>query len=677
MYTKGISTKILTTLIIVLLVIAGASTVVLLNILNKPTTVTVAQTSTQITGVERYVAIEDMVGKTVKVPVAVRRVVVLQSYWVEVIHLLGSGDKIVGIGKSAKDSVWVPDYLKNKTVVGDIFSGVNVETVVSLKPDVVITDVGYGKAEEIIKSLEDLGIPVVRMFCQSFKDQLKAIEILGKIFNASVEAEELINYLTTKFSGIKEIASKIPDEKKPRVLMLSSVKEGLVSVYSNSTWGRAVEDVGGVNIALREFPTQAWPKVNVEKVLAWNPDVIIVVAFDLGTLNKTIQMMEGSPWNMTNAVRNGKIYGVLAGSKYREAFLDWGPRMLIGYMQLAKIIQPGYFKDLDWRKEADELLAKFYKMKLYITVKDVRGKEITLPYPVKKVVVLRDAIARIVATLDAFDRVIGISQDIAEDKVIQRVVPNIMELPITAPRAASTVNMELLLTLKPDVVLMWGMYPKVVEAVESLGIPVIVVHPKNYTQVREGILTLGKVFGREDRAKEVIALMDEVMSLVRNRTAGISESQRLKALFVMCTLSPKLLEKPYVWGWGTLSGQGLELAGLIDVTKGALQPRGAGEVPLETILGWNPDVIFLNECSEEDLYKIYNNSIWRQINAVKHGKIFILPRLLNPWTPEYALQILYYAVKAYPDIFKDVNFNKFFREFTEKIYGVPLEPYYE
>ena len=157
--------------------------------------------------------------------------------------------------------------MKNRTVVGDIFTDVNLETVVTLKPDVVITDTGYGKAEEIIKALEDQGIPVVRMFCQSFDDQLKAIRIIGKVLGSERKAEELVNYLNTKFNEIKSVASKIPKNEKPKVLMLSSIKEDLVGTYSNSTWGRAVEDVGGINLAYRNIPDQACPKVNVETVL--------------------------------------------------------------------------------------------------------------------------------------------------------------------------------------------------------------------------------------------------------------------------------------------------------------------------------------------------------------------------------------------------------------------------
>jgi len=643
--------------LLAVLVIIGISAAVLLAPVKPPAPVT------------KRITIVDMTGKAVNLSAPVNRVVILQSYWAETAYLLGGGDKIVGISKSVRDSIWIPDYIKNRTVVGDIFTGINLETVVSLKPDVVITDTGYGKAEDVIKSLEGQGIPVVRMFCQSFDDQLRAVRIIGAVLNSS-RAEELASYLSSKFNKIKEVASKIPEEKKPRVLMLSSIKEGLVSTYSNSTWGRAIEDVGGINIAYREFPSQAWPKVSVEKVLSWNPDVIIVVSFDEKTLSQTVQLLKEDPWNRTNAAKNGRIYGVLAGGRYGEAFLDWGPRMLIGYMQLAKIVQPEYFKDLDWRKEADELLTKFYGVKKYITVKDARGKEVTLPYPVERAVALLSHVVKITAELGAFDKIVGTIGVGQWRDVLQKVVPNITSVPIVAS-GFTTVNMEMLVALRPDVVLAADVYPEVIKRIESAGIPVVAIKSaRNYTQLKETILLLGKIYGKEERAKELISLMDSVVVFVENRTKDIPENQRLKALFIL-TSSGK---SPYVYGWGASPYSDVfEQAGLADITKGKMQPSQGGYVSLETIVGWNPDIIFI--WYSVNMKDIENDPAWQQINAVKNHKVYRLPAI-SAWDCEYPLNVLFVAVKAYPDKFKDVNFDEFYKEFTKKIYGVPLEPYY-
>lgn len=625
-----------------------------------------------ITEQSKFVNIVDMTGQTVKLSTPVDRVIILQSYWAEAACMLGGGDRIVGIAKDIRDSLYVPDLVKNRTVVGDVFTGINIETVATLKPSVVITDIGYGKTEDIAKSLQDLGIPVVRLFCRSFRDQLEAIKIIGAVLDSSTRAEELVNYLSSEFSKIEDVASQIPEKEKPRVLMLSSIKEGLVATYSNSTWGRAIEDVGGINVAYREFPAQAWPKVSVEKVLAWNPQIIVVVSFDEKTLSGTVQLLRGYPWNITAAARSGMIYGLLAGGRSREAFLDWGPRMLIGYMQLAKMIQPQYFKDLDWRKEADTLLTKFYGVKRYITVKDVRGKEVTLPHPIEKAVVLEGY--EIVAALGVFGKVVGIQEYEVRDYVLQRVVPNIKSISVVAPSGAATVNVETLLALRPDAVITWNVYPKPINATESIGIPVLAIYVKNYTQLKETILLLGKIFGKEERADEITAIMDNVIAFVENRTRDIHVDQRLKALLIS-NLETK--GSPRVSGWGTAHSQAFEQAGLVDITKGRLPPPGYGNVPLETVVEWNPDIIFLwprmwSRCTAED---IYNDPAWQQVNAVKNHRVYQLP-LMSSWAPEYALDTLFYAVKAYPDRFNDVNFDEFYKNFTEKVYGVPLEPYY-
>ncbi|MCS7103460.1 MAG: ABC transporter substrate-binding protein, partial [Candidatus Korarchaeum sp.] len=139
-----------------------------------------------------------MLGRKVSLKSPVERAIILQSYWAEVAYVLGAEGEIVGISKGVSQSTYLPDRIRNKTIVGDIYTGINIEAVISLNPDVVITDTGHGKAEEIIKNLENYGIPVVLMFPTTAEDQLKAIEIIGTIFGKVERANELISFLEEK-----------------------------------------------------------------------------------------------------------------------------------------------------------------------------------------------------------------------------------------------------------------------------------------------------------------------------------------------------------------------------------------------------------------------------------------------------------------------------------------------
>ncbi|MCX8182024.1 MAG: ABC transporter substrate-binding protein [Candidatus Methanomethyliaceae archaeon] len=307
------------------------------------------------------ITIQDMSGRSVALSVPVNRAVILNSYWNEIASTLGVSDKIVGIDKYTISSIYIPKAVRERPVVGDLFGGVNLETILSLKPDVVIMDFGYGKSGDIIKSLESLGIPVICMYSNNFNDQINAIRLLGKIFGTEARAESLINFLEIRHSVLISTTSRIPANERPTVLLCRVEKDGLLTAYGNSTWGKIVEDVGGINIALRSFPSQSWPKINLETLLVWNPDIIIIVGYDDAALKSQLDLiMKSSVWGNLKAVKDSRVYTVLIGSRTEGAYLDWGPRMLIGEMKLAKMIQPKYFSDLNVDLVSDLLISTYY-----------------------------------------------------------------------------------------------------------------------------------------------------------------------------------------------------------------------------------------------------------------------------------------------------------------------------
>jgi len=307
--------------------------------------------------------VTDMSGRTVQIPATVNRVVVLNSYWNEITCILGASNKIVGIDTYSTTSYYIPSTVKNLTVVGNVFSGINIETVIALDPDLVIMDYGYGKTGQIITSLEALNISVVTLVSNNFNDQVAACRILGKVLNADKSASDLATFMESRHSGLLSTAANIPANEKPTVLICKLDvwgKEGQINACANSTYGNLVENLGGVNVALRDYPTQSWPKVGFETLLTWNPDIIIILGYENATLETQLSSISNSSWNQLKAVEDGKLFTLKIGSKETGAYLDWGPRMIIGEMQLAKMIQPMYFADLNVTAVIDQLFNQFY-----------------------------------------------------------------------------------------------------------------------------------------------------------------------------------------------------------------------------------------------------------------------------------------------------------------------------
>ena len=307
------------------------------------------------------ITVTDMAGRTVTLSKPPEKVIVLTSYWAETLDLLGVGDKVVGIGNYVTSSGYVSDTIKSKPKVGSVFKGVNWETVVSLEPDLIITD-WYGgkyKDEEIIKRAGELGIQVVALQAKSVEDNIKCVEILGKVFGREDKAKEIVGFMEEKLNAVKEMAKKAP---KKKVLVISAPKDisGPISVYAKgSAWGSIPELIGAHNVAYdREFETQ-WPKVDLEKILTWweNVDVIVVISYSEKKLNDTIAKIKSDErWQKIKAVKDGNVYGILAGGKLGH-FLDWGPRIVVGVYQFGYAVYPDYYPK--WQDVAQELL-KFY-----------------------------------------------------------------------------------------------------------------------------------------------------------------------------------------------------------------------------------------------------------------------------------------------------------------------------
>jgi len=324
-------------------------------------------TSTVSSGKTTYpVTITDFAGRRVTIEKPPQRVIVISSYWAEILHILGLDDKIVGIGNYVPYDPYIPEDVKKKPKVGSNFKGLNWETVASLNPDLLIVDWYGGKYKdaETIKKAEELGIPVIALTAKNVEDNIKVVKLLGKVFGKEEEAKKLSDWMMEKLNAIKETVAKIPADKRKNVLLISAPKDisGPITVYAKgSAWASIVELVGAHNLAFdKEFGTP-WPKLDLEKIITYwgnKADVIIVTSFSQKKIDEAINAIKNDPrWREIKAVKEGHVYGILAGSK---GFLDWGPRIVVGLYQIGGLIYPEYY--LDWRPIQEELLKRFYGM---------------------------------------------------------------------------------------------------------------------------------------------------------------------------------------------------------------------------------------------------------------------------------------------------------------------------
>ncbi len=306
--------------------------------------------------------IVDQDERTVQVPANVQRAVIIDSYWAEVACVLGDQNKIVGIGTYVPGSPFIPSAVQNLTIVGDQFGGINMETVVALKPDVVIMDIGFGSADQEVSTLENLGISVITLNPAIYRDEMGAIKIIGEALDSNNQANKLIDYMQSGLTNITLTTIQIPDSSMPSVLIGSYNPEYYgtsFSADSDSEWGTAVNLVGGNNTAYVYAPTQEYPMINAETVLGWNDSIVIITDYSSTSVASDVAAFE-QQYPTLAAVENHQVYGVIVGGEQQGAYLDDGPRALLGLDELATIIQPTYFNNINITSAADQLFSQFY-----------------------------------------------------------------------------------------------------------------------------------------------------------------------------------------------------------------------------------------------------------------------------------------------------------------------------
>ena len=635
------------------------------------TSPTTSPTTTQSTSPGVIIVITDFRGKEIEFNKHVEKIVVLSSYWAELLYAIGAGDRIVGIGSYVKYHYYLPEYIRNKTSVGSIFRGINIEELAALDPDVVIMDTGYSRANEIIEQIEDLGIPVIGLFIRSIDDELKAIDIFGKITGLVDRANELKNFIATRYEELLSRASTISEGDKLRVVMISGssvIEGGEITVYANTSWGRAIEDIGAINIALEHNPDEEWPKIDLETLYTWDPDIILITS-SMSKIQDVLDAIENDErWYGLRAYNEKNIYVVPCWSGLGGVF-DWGPRDIIGREYIASVLYPEVYADIDWRSDMEYLLSNFYGQfipKQALVVYNIEWKEIVdtlnntvrIPRKPERVV---DFISYV--TLTAFgvlDKLVGVSKYAKTNILVKTAYPEIENVP--SPGSSFSVNIENLTALNPDLVIIWPYKPDVIEQIESLGIPVVKVKLYDINDVKRLIWMIGSIFELRDRAKELIDDMNYIIGFVQERVKDIPSDQRVKVLYLWSKTTK------VQGGKGTVHGF-ITLAGGINVAAKDLPESSYVEVDIESIIAWNPEVIVIWYHAKYNESTILNDPLWQSIDAVKNGRVYKEP-YYEHWGVDCTLFILWLAKQLYPDVFSDVDFMAMANEYYMKWYGI-------
>lgn len=277
-------------------------------------------------------------------------------------------------------------------------------------------------------------------------------------------------------------------------------------------------------------------------------------------------------------------------------------------------------------------------------IKDASGREISIPARPQRVIALNSS------NIDLYYGAGG-SVIAKPDKVTLRgdLAEKIRDLPTIGESGAPSV--EKIISLKPDLVLGLNMafHQRLVEPLEQAGIPVLLQSLGGYHDTLERLRFYGQLSGKSQQAEEAVSAMEEKLVSALEKKNG-KDSPRVLLLFG--TPDSYSIALP-----SSFSGSLLELLQGENVAE--KQSAMSEKTPymsfnMEFVVRAAPDMIFIlihgSEADNDGIRQLMEqNAVWRQLGAVKSGKVYILPYALfgiNPGTRtgeaiEYMGNLLY------------------------------------
>lgn len=262
-------------------------------------------------------------------------------------------------------------------------------------------------------------------------------------------------------------------------------------------------------------------------------------------------------------------------------------------------------------------------------ITDMTGRKVTVPDTIRRVFTGSPPATLMLYALDPALLVGGNFNVTEEEKRFLR--PEFTRLTVVGGifGQGKSVNMELLLGLKPDVVIMWSTQGQsaeelFVKRLQNSGIPTVFVSLDRIESYPEAFLFLGDLLDRKERAHKLADYARKTLSSVSTAVANIPERERVSVYYAE---GPDGLSTEREKSWHT---QLIPLAGGNNVHKGnAMDNYGMEKVSMEQVLLYDPDVVLTHD---RTFYaSLANDRRWHGMRAYKEKRCYLIPRMPFNW----------------------------------------------
>lgn len=315
--------------------------------------------------------IVDGMEREVEIPEEVDSIVCLNVTSLRYTCYMQAEDLVVGVEDyEQKQSITRPynyinyDKFKDLPIVGN--NGEHyIEEIITADPDVIMmSSLGNCDADDVQKKT---GIPVVvipgsdQMMDENVYETFK---IMGEVYDKEDRAEELISYLEDVKKDLDSRTKEIPEEEKETVYVGGVSFKGAHGFEGTEANYAPFSAIYAKNLA-NETDQKGAFNIDLEQVLAWNPEVLFV---DFNGMELINQHYQENPdfYKQLKAVQEGKVYSQIS---FRSSATNLDMALADTYYA-GTVLYPEKFADVDPAEKADEIFEKLLGEKFYDTLKE-------------------------------------------------------------------------------------------------------------------------------------------------------------------------------------------------------------------------------------------------------------------------------------------------------------------
>lgn len=308
--------------------------------------------------------VTDALGREVTLTAPPQRIVVAGKATimiVDALYLFPEGpQRLAAVGATAQGGDFLPIVDPNAASKATLGAEAGPEQIAAARPDLVILK-SYMR-EKLGVPIEALGVPVFYVSLETPEQYFAELRALGQILNNPARAEEVIAFYRERVERVQRRVADIPDDRKPRVLVLQHSAKGGETAYSvpPAAWMQTllVQTAGG-RPAWLDVQGSGWTVVTLEQIAARDPDQIYVIDY-FGDPLQAVERLQADPVARNlKAVQSGQVF---AFPKDTYSWDQPDTRWILGLQWLASHIHPDRFTDLDILQEFTTFYRTLYRL---------------------------------------------------------------------------------------------------------------------------------------------------------------------------------------------------------------------------------------------------------------------------------------------------------------------------